>query len=296
MEVNPKGRREDLGRDSPTAVKILPDEYVVLMRREHGYDISQYSEEFLLRSLEKRIADTQSKTAADYADRLTSDRAEARVLFESLLIHHSEFFRDSLSMALVEQLVIPCIVRDRERDEIRVWSAGCAAGEEPWSVAMLLEDAAVVLGRDIPYRIIATDASERVLSEAVGGFFKGMQIQNLRCRQVGEYFTQVPSGYSVCPRIRKRVEFSVYNLLDERTAGPPSGVFLDYDLVLCCNVLFYYRPEVRRRILQKLHGALCLNGYFLTGAVERDMVLSECAGFGRTAPPVPLFQKHGSIN
>jgi chemotaxis methyl-accepting protein methylase len=269
------------------------DLFIQAAHTSHGLDLSPFDEIFLAKALQGRLEATSAGTWALYLDRLAGDRAEAEALLQSLNIGYSEFFRNPLTFALLEQLVLPAIVAGKEKagpGEIRIWSAGCAAGQEAYSIAILLEDLAAARQRPVPYRIIATDISVTALAAARKGIYDSAAVRNVRLKHVRDYFVAQGDEYAIAPRLRSRVDFSAYDLLDERSGCPPASLYGDFDLILCCNLLFYYRPDMRRRILDKLCGALSHGGYFVTGEAERA-VLAEQAGLRAVAPPAAVFRK-----
>jgi chemotaxis methyl-accepting protein methylase len=259
----------------------------------HGRDISAHDEVFLMKSLEKRLAATGIQTLAAYGELLASAGAEAETFFQSLTISYSEFFRNPLTFALLEQLVLPALLSEKERSgqsELRVWSAGCAAGQEAYSVAILLNELTGTRHPPRAFRIFATDLSEAALALARQGDYEAANVQNVRLGHLRKYFAGNEATYKILPEIKYRVDFSVYDLLEEGSSCPPGSIYGDFDLILCGNLLFYYRPEIRQRILDKMHRALAPGGYLVTGEAERD-IIARTPGFRALAPPVPVFQK-----
>jgi len=150
------------------------DEIIRLMDRSHGRDISVYDEGFLSRSLDRRVLATGCETLAAYLGYLLEDSAEAEAFYGSLCVSYSEFFRNPLTFALLEQLILPGLIAKTEqpaRTEIRVWSAGCAAGQEPYSIAILLDELTAARGDTVSFRIFATDNSEPELAAARKGVY-----------------------------------------------------------------------------------------------------------------------------
>jgi chemotaxis protein methyltransferase CheR len=263
------------------------------MRRAHGLDLARYDESFLAQVIEKRQAAAADATAGDYAARLSADRAEAEALSRALLITYSEFFRNPLACAVLEQLVLPGlrqVCQKERRAELRIWSAGCAAGQEAYSVAILLEELSVASLEEVPYRVFATDLSEPDLAAARSGAFGELAMGNVRLRHMAAHFLKSGESYAIAPRIRDRVDFSLYDLLDPRTTCPPASVYGDFDLVLCSNVLFYYRPDAQAFILDKVRQCLTPHGCLVTGEVERRVV-TGAGGFRQVANPAPVFFK-----
>jgi chemotaxis protein methyltransferase CheR len=268
------------------------DEVVRLVDQTLGLDVSRYDESFLAVSLEKRQSATEIDITQRYIERVAVDREEALVLYDSLNIGYSEFFRSPLTFSLLEQLVLPSLIHDRERSgrgEIRIWSAGCAAGQEAYSVAILLEELAAERGVAIPYRIIASDVSDAQLAVARNGIYDDAAVRNVRLRHLARFFSAQGKSFAITSRLRDRVDFSIYNLLDERSISPPASIYGDFDIILCCNLLFYYRPDVRLHILGRLRRCLSPDGYLVTGEAERAMV-QQSGGFRAMAPPAAVFR------
>lgn len=258
--------------------KAALDEAIAVLRRSHGLDASVYDETFLTKSLEKRRAAARGDTTAGYLERLANDRAEAETLHRSLNISYSTFFRNPLTFVMLEQVILPALVDAKKKagqSGIRVWSAGCAAGQEAWSVAILLEELAVAREHPVPYHIIATDVSADALTLARRGVYSTAEVQNTPLKHIQTYFAVNGESYAIVPALKERVYFSFYDLLDEGSTSPAASIYGDFDLVLCSNLLFYYRPEIRQRILDKACRALSPGGYFVTGEAERDIVAKQ---------------------
>jgi chemotaxis protein methyltransferase CheR len=269
------------------------DAIIEVMCRVHCRDISLYDEAFLAKSADKRMAATGIRTLAAYGEALSDDHTEAEALFFSLRIAYSEFFRNPLTFAVLEQLVLPALIAANNkagRTEIRVWSAACSAGQEAYSMAILLEEAASAPARPVPFRIFATDISEVELSAAREGVYDFAAVQNVPLKHIQERFTRQGDRYRVFPRLKEFIDFSIFDLLDESSSCPPSSIYGDFDLVLCSNLLFYYRADVRRLILDKVCRALSPEGYLVTGEAEREIV-SGHKGFRAVAPPAAVFRK-----
>jgi len=260
----------------------------------HGLDLTPYDTTFLQKTLDKRVAATGSASIAAYGGYLAEHRTDAVVLEQSLRIIYSEFFRNPLAFALLEQLILPGLIEAKARTdqgEIRVWSAGCATGQEAWSVAMLLDELTATAGAPpIAYRIFATDRSEPDLAQARTGHYSAEAVGNVQARRLRAHFSRHGDAFVIAPRLRARVEFSGDDLLDANSASPAASIYGDFDLVLCSNVLLYYRASARQFILDKLCHALAPGGYLVTGETERDIVAKH-PGLRLVAPPAAVFQK-----
>lgn len=287
------------GQDGKTATpadsgwpQAVRDALLALMRRQHGLDLAIYEAGFLASALARRCRALRIDTPAAYLERLARDPAEARTLHRSLRIVYSEFFRDPLTFALLEQSILPALVGEKEHRcpaEIRIWSAGCAAGQETWSVAILMEDLITRRGGRGRYRIFATDQSESHLDTARAAIYRPEDLASLRWRHLQAYFAPRGDAFAIDDRLRERVEFSCYDLLDQGTTCPPTSIYGDFDLVLCRNVLLYYRAEVRDGMLDKLERCLAPGGYLVTGETERR-IAAQAGGLRPVVPSVAIFR------
>jgi len=263
------------------------------MEQGHGLAVSEYEGSFLRQTMDRRRAEAGGMPVEAYLECLAGSRAEAEAFCRALRVGYSEFFRNPLTFALLEQHVLPALIAEKrkaEGRELRVWSAGCAAGQEAWSVAMLLDE---LYGTDevaLDYRIFATDVSGPDLSYARDGIYTAASVGNIRLKHLQTYFSKQGDAYAIVPRLRARVDFFHYDLLDEHTSSPAESLYGDFDLILCCNLLFYYRPEIRRRILDKIGDTLAPGGYFVTGEAEKGIV-SEHEGLYEVALPMTVFKK-----
>jgi chemotaxis methyl-accepting protein methylase len=272
---------------------VAPEEIIRTMDQVHGLDISGFDPSFLVRTLERRLQATGSVSAENYlAERLVKDRLEAEAFHRSLRVGYSAFFRNPLTFALLETQVLPDLVekgRKTGRSGLRVWSAGCAAGQEAWSLAMLLDELAASTELQPAWRVFGTDLSETDLALARAGVYSAAELGNVRLRHLDACFTRQGDGFAVAARLRERVEFAVYDLLDTANSCPPISIFGEFDLVLCCNVLIYYRPAQQRRILDKILGCLAPGGYLVTGETERR-IAGIVANLREATSPASVFQ------
>ncbi|MEI7947058.1 MAG: protein-glutamate O-methyltransferase CheR [bacterium] len=269
------------------------DTLIQSMEQSHGLDVSAYEGTFLRQTIDRRRAEMGGLTVEAYCECLAGSRAEAEAFYRSLRVGYSEFFRDPLTFALLEQQILPALIaenREAERTELRVWSAGCAAGQEAWSVAILLDGLCGSGHAMLPYRIFATDVSEADLTCARNGIYNDDSVGNIRLKHLQTCFSHHADTYAIVPRLRARVDFSHYDLLDEHSVCPPVSLYGDFDLIFCCNLLFYYRPELRQRILDKFCSALAPGGYFVTGETEKGFV-SEHQWLCAVTPSGTVFKK-----
>ncbi len=265
----------------------------MLRRGVHGRKIEVYDEGFVRKTIAKRLVVHGLPTVAAYDEHLVRHPEEEQDLCWALRNGYSEFFRNSLTFGLLEQWVLPRLAASKRlagHSEIRVWSAGCAAGQEAWSIAMLLESLRTAGESRVSYRVFATDLAVSDLALAEAGVYSAEAVGNVRKRYLHDYFSRQGESYAVASRLRARVGFSEHDLLDESLSSPEASLYGDFDVVFCCNLLFYYRADIRRRILAKVCRALSPGGYFVTGEAERDMVAAR-AELRAVVPPGAVFQK-----
>lgn len=266
---------------------------IKVMNQIHGKEISMYDESFLTKSLKKRWVETGVETAVAYCNYLEKNSIEADALLASLNINYSEFFRNPLTFALLEQWILPRLISQKSGGgEIRIWSAGCAAGQEAYSIAMLMDKFGSANGNSIRFRIFATDTSQAALSLARDGVYDTDAVQNVKLKQLRDYFIKRDETYTISSRLRDNVTFSTYDLLDKSSANPPGSIYGDFDIVFCSNLLFYYKPDSRHFILHKVQQSISENGYLITGEAERGLV-GKRDRLQMVAPPAAIFQiKH----
>jgi chemotaxis methyl-accepting protein methylase len=217
------------------------------------------------------------KTTEDYLVYLDGNQAESVMLLESLSNFYSEFFRNPLTFLMLEQIILPKIYNDKSagrKGEVRIWSAGCAAGQEPYSIAILAKEIEEKCQDKADIRIFATDKSEKELQTARKGIYHERSLHNTRFGFVSKHFSNSGEFYSINSSIKDLVEFSVFDMLDEDAGSPPSSVYGDFDIVMCSNVLFYYKREIQKFILDRISDSLVKGGFLITGEAEVAIIKS----------------------
>lgn len=262
-----------------------------LLLKSQGFDISKYDEIFLEKLLRKRINETQCVTETDYYCLLQQDKEEGTRFLNSLLISYSEFFRNPLTFAVLERVILPAILLKKantKRKEIRIWSCACAAGQETYSLAMMLKEFRNGEGAGINFRIFATDYCEAELDEARKGQYQAEALNNVSLKHVKQWFTKQGNTYIINSELKENIDYSVFDLLSEEFSSPPTSIFGDFDLVVCANLLFYYKPEFRRKILEKVTHSLSVGGFLMTGETEREILMHH--HFEEAYPQSAIFR------
>jgi chemotaxis protein methyltransferase CheR len=273
---------------------VIIQEIIQVIHKTHGFDVSIYDETFLQKSIINRSKATGWDGLSDYLLFLSANRLEAEILFKSLSITYTDFFRNALAFANLEHWILPKLLKDKSPgSEIRVWSAGCASGQETYSIAMLLSKLHHPQGLNVNYRILGTDISQISLVQAIRGEYKEEAMQNIPLKHIKEFFTQNGDTYKIIPKLKQHISFSTYDLLDSQSNNPPESIFGDYDLIFCSNLLYYYRPEQQLFILRKIFRALAEQGYLILGETER-YIMKKTSGLQMVAQPATIYQKRRS--
>ncbi len=235
----------------------------VLLRRSYGLDFSPYRRSTVGRRIRRRMEFRQVPELTAYAAILSGDPDELELLYKDLLIGVTEFFRDRQAFRFLEQEVIPRLFLTLQREEeLRVWSAACATGEEAYSLAILLLEQAERCGYSGKITIFATDVHKCSLEAASQGYYDGEQLANVSPERLGKFFKKEGHDlYRVTTELRKLVLFAPHNLLSD----PP---FTRLDLVCCRNLLIYFQPAVQEKVVSLFHFALKKEGVLFLGSSE----------------------------
>jgi two-component system CheB/CheR fusion protein len=226
-----------------------------------GIDFSQYREKMIKRRILRRLALLGIGRLAEYGERLKSDSDELMALNRDLLISVTSFFRDRESFESLSRVVFPCIVQGRPAHEaIRVWVAGCATGEEAFSLAISLQEYLNETGATFPVQIFASDISQAAIEKARSGRYVENIAADISPERLNRYFTKMDGGYQIAKKLREMCVFTRHNLIED----PP---FSRLDLISCRNVLIYL-GSIQKNILPLFHYALKPGGFLMLGASE----------------------------
>ena len=233
-----------------------------LLRSHHGIDFTLYRPGTVDRRIRRRMALLETPDSDAYAALLRSNPAELDNLRHDLLIGVTEFFREPDSFAWLGTHVLPQAFQSPERDEFRAWCAGCATGEEAYSLAILLDEVARSVGFTGRISVFATDVHPQALETAAQGRYDEAKLSAMKPERLERYFQTLHEGQRrVVPELRARVVFAPHDLL----VDPP---FTRIDLVACRNLLIYLESEVQERVVSRFHHALRPGGILFLGASE----------------------------
>ncbi len=234
-----------------------------LLRVSSGVDFTHYRDTTLKRRILRRMALGKRETLPSYLEQLETDKAEVKALYQDILIHVTRFFRDPNAFMALTETVLPAIWKTKSGDEtVRVWVAGCATGEEAYTLAITLcEYQDSQLNRH-PLRIFASDISESPsLERARAGLYPENIEHDVSSERLARFFVKEEGGYRIKKEIREICIFAKHDV----TADPP---FAKLDLISCRNVLIYLSAPLQRRIIPSFHYALNPGGFLLLGNSE----------------------------
>lgn len=253
-----------------------------------NFDLTVLDPAFLNKIFKERIKNSNVETVAHYESILQNDHSEISLLRSELFISYSGFFRDSLTWSFVQQKLLPSIASDLTK-EVRIWSVACSAGQEAYTMAMLIDEFNVLNKKNINYRIFATDINEGLIRFAENGVYPLEMLGNISLKRFSDYFEKRDDQrYQLKAELKNKTQFSVFNILSNNLFSPSGSVFGDFDVILCCNVLFYYDTATRKKIVSKLLHSINEGGYILT--TESEALLFE-KSLSRVYPYVPLLKK-----
>ncbi len=234
--------------------------------RDKGHDFREYKRGTVMRRLERRLHTTGARTYFDYMRFLDNHPEEYQKFSDDLTLKISDFFRSQYTFHQIAKLVLPELVsykRNQGKRSLRFWSAACAQGEEPYSIAILLAEFLGNRRQDFDISIYATDISRQALEEAQAGVFSPKDIEGLTDTILESYFTRHDEDFEVRADIKQMINFSHFDLTS--TMREP---FLNLDCIFCCNVLIYLQAQLQERVLEMLYKSLATPGYLVLGEVE----------------------------
>ena len=255
-----KGIEEEPGPQAPDVATLR--EVLTLLRVRTGHDFSNYKPATLLRRIERRILVHGLSDAKQYVQVLRERPEEIGLLLNELLISVTNFFRDPEAYQILERRVVPKLFENKNMsDHVRVWAAGCATGEEAYSIGMALAEAASASLTPPRVQVFATDLDERAIAIAREGFYTDAEVADVSDDRLRRFFGRERSGYRVRRELREMVLFATHNVIKD----PP---FSHLDLVACRNVLIYLNRPAQERLLEAFHFALRPGGYLFLGQSE----------------------------
>ena len=241
------------------------------LNEQRSFDFSGYRTPMIERRVKQRFPSIKCSNYTDYLQYLKDKPDELDNLIDVLTINVSRFFRDTLMFEYFADRILPAVIHQKNKTgdrTLRIWSSGCAMGEEPYSIAILIKEFFKKDALDININLFATDIDDKILKKAKKASYPFESIKNVKYRLLKRYYVSKGKSFQLIPEIRDMVSFSVYDILDRKTSAPPESVFGDFDLVFCRNVLIYFDDEYQDQIFKKLYHSLSKFGYLVLGEAE----------------------------
>ena len=226
-------------------------------------DLNSYKEKQMKRRIDTLISKNGIKSYKDYVALIKRDEEKFEQFVNFLTINVSEFYRNPEQWEILDKSVFPALIKKFGKN-LKVWSAACSTGDEPYSLVM-------ALSRHIPLNqihITATDIDKQVLDKARLGLYNEKSIAAVPADFKKKYFTKVGSSYQISNEIKRQVEFKEHNLLRDTY---PTGCHL----IVCRNVLIYFTEEAKEEIYKKFNAALASQGVLFIGSTEQIMNYKE---------------------
>ncbi len=250
-----------------------------------GFDLDGYKDRCIKRRIAARIRTLGYRRIEDYIALLESDDVEQEQLLEALTIHVSQFFRNPSTFSVLEEKILPELLRRRRGEgEVKVWSVGCAGGEEPYSIALLFDE---LCGSNDQVSILGSDVSADILKKARSGIFESHRLVEVPDPVLAQYFSREGVRYRLDARICEKVRFYRHDILQDRP-------FTRVDLILCRNMLIYFSRQEQERILRALANALAPEGLLVLGRAE-TMVNESRELFTCVDPVERIYRKRDEV-
>jgi len=233
--------------------------------RSRGVDLSGYSHSFVLRCIKKRVARSGHTGHSAYLKHLSRSDEETNELLNTLSINVTEFFRDKSSWDAFVKLILRPMIQQKtsEGGILRMWSAGCASGQESYTLAICAaEELERISESERPMvTVLGTDLSQQAIVIAKAGLYSSGQVKGLSDAMLSKYFELTDDGYRVREDLKKRVRYVRENLLDKPTMKY-------FDVVVCRNVMIYFSRKMHEVVAWNLFESLRQGGYLMLGKTE----------------------------
>lgn len=232
------------------------------LKRDRGCDLTGYKRATLMRRFGHRMRIININSYSSYLQYLQRHSEEYQTLLNDVLINVTSFFRDADAWSYLGSEIIPEIIANKQPDEpIRAWSAGCATGQEIYSLLILLSETLGIESCQKRVRCYATDADNVAIEQARKGTYSAQEITDIPANWVEKYFVLTEQGYMFEPQLRRTIVFGKHDLVKD---APMSKI----DLLICRNVLIYLNSETQASILVRFHFALKNTGFLFLGKSE----------------------------
>ncbi len=233
------------------------------IRMDRNFDFSEYKVNSIRRLLHKRMSAVKVEKYADYGKVLDNEQGEYKKLFSTIFINVSEFFRDREVFAKLEKQILPYVIEKHKADRfIKLWSAGCAAGEETYSLAILASEMLAKQNPSYTVRIYGTDIDRDAVNSARRGLYSFSKAASCPEKYRKKYFLKNGGCFTVKNSLRELIRFGFHDL----SAHPP---IIKLDILLCRNVCIYFDKSLQEKVFKKFYYSLNPGGFLILGKTER---------------------------
>jgi two-component system CheB/CheR fusion protein len=239
-----------------------------LIKLKLPLDFTEYKRPTIIRRVKRRMAENNFSQVGEYHQFLKANAAEVVLLANDFLISVTSFFRDPEAFKIVEETVIPDIITKNKENVLKMWVAGCATGEEAYSLAILVREYLVKHPKNIEIKIFATDISKAALDTASKGIYPNTIEKAVSKERLAQFFTKEGTAYKIKHEIRKMLIFAQHDLVK----NPP---YCNIDLISCRNLLIYLNVPLQKKVFAMMHFGLKKERYLFLGPSENAAVLKE---------------------
>jgi len=272
----------------------LPDDVFRLLRdmlyEQSGVFLEDNSKLFVENRLQQSMHRRQFDNFRDYYYFLKYDRKkdeELSTFVDLLTIHETYFFREEKQLKAFTQEILPELLKQKHRERsLRIWSAGCSTGEEPYTIAMLILEQRAMMGWDV--EIFGSDISQRVLQSARRGVYQQTAFRSTEPRYIDTYFHKEGNAYRIDDRVKKSVTFLGLSILDVSKLALINMM----DVIFCRNVIIYFDPASKKKAVGIFHKKLKDHGYLLLGHSESLINISTAFALRHLQHDL-VYQKFG---
>ena len=286
LETQAKRMRAQVPPPRATPDSAALDDVYRMLEAEFGIDFKHYKPSTVTRRIERRLQLAKVDDVKQYVARLRGERAELDVLYRDLLIGVTRFFRNEQAFEILEKRILPELLEKSVPGRpLRVWVAGCATGEEAYSIAILLHELTAAR-KDRAFQIFATDVHKGSIELASRACYPESSLVNVSPERRDRYFIRSGASYQLVPELRQAIVFAAHNVIKD-------APFTRIDLVSCRNMLIYFQPPVQQKVLNQFHFALNRGGIMLLGPSESPGGLLK--DFETVDQHWRIYRKHSDV-
>lgn len=262
---------------NPQDYELIKKEVLNLL----GVDLNFYKGPQMQRRLGTYLLRAGQPTWADFFKSIRNNPVELRKLKDYLTINVSSFFRDPPKYDYLRNTILPELL-GKNKQKLRIWSAGCSLGQEPYTLAMLLAE---MTGGATQHYILASDLDRTALDKAeAGGPYSPDDVANVPPALLERYLTHDAKGYYIKPILQRKITFKQHNLLSDPFES-------NFDLIICRNVVIYFTAEVKDLLYKRFSNALRLGGILFVGGTE---IVSQASSIGLQTAGISFYRRNGN--